>query len=377
MTDLTVSGAQILTPEGWLDGFRLVIRGGRIAQIEPDIGKTDMPGRRFDGGMLVPGFVDIQVNGGGGILFNDQPSIEGIAAIGTAHRQYGTTGFLPTLISDELHVVASAIAATEAAIEARIPGVLGLHVEGPFINHDRSGIHDPKKFRTLDDDAISLLASLRNGVTLVTLAPELAPPGAIATLTARGVIVVAGHSEADYETMARAHAEGMVGVTHLYNAMSQLNARAPGVVGATLDLGLFAGVIVDGHHVHAAALRVAHRALGIDRMMLVTDAMPTVGWNRTQFHIGGREISLRDGMLTSDSGTLAGSHLDMASAVRNAIDMLDVPLADACRMASTTPCTLLELAHQRGTLEVGNIADIVHMNEALAVTTTWIGGQAI
>ena len=370
-----LTGARILTPRGWLDDHAVVIDGGRITALLPATVARDGREVRLDGGLLVPGFIDVQVNGGGGVLFNDQPTVEAVAAIGAAHRAFGTTGFLPTLISDTLDTVARAIAAVDAAMARGVPGVLGIHIEGPFLNPERHGIHDPAHFRTLDADAIALLASLERGVTMVTIAPERAPPGAIAALCERGVIVMAGHSAADYATMQAAKQAGLRGVTHLFNAMSQLQSREPGIVGATLDLGLHAGVIADGHHVHPAALRVAHRVLGSERMLLVTDAMPTVGWDRDRFRLGETEIIARDGALRDAAGTLAGSHLDMAGAVRNAAAMLGVPLADACAMASATPAELVGLSRSHGRIAPGMVADLVHLDEELTVRATWIGGE--
>lgn len=373
MTMKAITGARILGADGWRDGHSLLIDGARIAGIVADVpGDADVV--RLDGGMLVPGFIDTQVNGGGGVLFNDAPTVEGIAAIGAAHRTFGTTGFLPTLISDDLSVIAHAIAAVDAAIAAGVPGVLGIHIEGPFLNTAKRGIHDASKFRRLDADAVTLLSSLTSGRTLVTLAPELAAAGDIAALVARGVIVVAGHSLATYDDMVRARGEGLCGVTHLFNAMTQLESRNPGIVGAVLDMGLYAGIIADGHHVHPAALRVALKAVGPERLMLVTDAMPTVGSADKSFRLGDVEIFAADGMLRSADGTLAGSDLDMAGGVRGAVDMIGVDLVTACAMASGTPAAFLGQAGVRGALAPGLAADIVHLDDDCQVRATWIGG---
>jgi N-acetylglucosamine-6-phosphate deacetylase len=374
MSRVRLQGARILSPGGWLDGHLLVLDGPAIAAIEPDTGPSEAGDVTLEGGLLVPGFIDVQVNGGGGVLFNDRPTVDGIAAIAAAHRAFGTTGLLPTLISDELDVIARAIAAVDRAIVQGVPGVLGIHIEGPFLNAAKRGIHDSGTFRTLDDEAIALLTSLRRGVTMVTLAPELAPPGAIAALARRGAIVMAGHSLADHDSLAAAQADGLRGVTHLFNAMTQMEGRAPGMVGATLDRRLYAGAILDGHHVHPASLRVAHRCLGPDRMLLVTDAMPTVGWDGDGFTVGGTQVFARDGALRSADGTLAGSNLDMAAAVRNAVAMLGVPIAEACTMASSTPAALLGLCGAHGALAPGLAADIVHLDADLRVTGSWIAG---
>jgi N-acetylglucosamine-6-phosphate deacetylase len=338
---------------------------------------ADLSIERVDGGALIPGFVDTQVNGGGGVLFNDEPTVAGITKIAEAHRRFGTTALLPTLISDDFAVIERAITAVDAAIAAGVPGIIGIHIEGPFLNSGKRGIHDAGKFRTLDDDAIAMLSGLGGGRTLVTLAPECAGDGAIAALVARGVIVSAGHSLASYEAMAAAVAEGLSGITHLFNAMTQMEGRAPGMVGAAFDLGITAGLIVDGHHVHPASLRATLRAKGPGELMLVTDAMPTVGGDSDSFILGDKQISEADGALRSADGTLAGSTLDMAAAVRNAVTIMHTDLATASRMASGTPAAFLGLAVSHGDLSPGMRADIVHLDDAMMPRATWIAGQRL
>ncbi|NLG77631.1 MAG: N-acetylglucosamine-6-phosphate deacetylase [Xanthomonadaceae bacterium] len=330
----------------------------------------------LQGRLLMPGFIDVQVNGGGGALFNDDPSIDSIRRIGEAHRRFGTTGFLPTLISDDLHVMSRAIAAVKAAIEARVPGVLGIHIEGPFLNEARKGVHDATKFRELDDDAIALLASLDHGRTLVTLAPEMTTPKMIRKLVRAGVTVSAGHTNAGYADMRAALAEGLCGFTHLFNAMSQLNGREPGAVGAALeDDTSWCGIISDGIHVHPAALRVAYRCRPRDRFVLVTDAMTSVGSDQQRFSLQGRTIEV-DGLVCVDQdGRLAGSNMNMAIAVRNAASILDIDLAEAVRMASTYPAAFLKLEHELGRIASGYRANLVLADEQMNVAATWIDGR--
>jgi N-acetylglucosamine-6-phosphate deacetylase len=368
---------RVLTPQGFESGRAVLVEDGFILGVVP---LEDRPAEarqcELDGDLL-PGFIDLQVNGGGGVLFNDAPTVEGLAAIARAHRQFGTTGMLPTLISDDLDVVARAIAAVEDAIERQVPGILGIHIEGPFLNEAKKGIHDEAKFRLLDGTAIELLSSLKRGRTLVTLAPELAPPGAVRALAERGVIVAAGHTDASLEQVSAALDEGLAGFTHLYNAMTQLGSRAPGVVGAALaDERSWCGLIVDGHHVHPAALQVALRAKGADKLVLVTDAMPTVGSEVKVFRLGGRRILAENGRCTDAAGTLAGSDLDMASAVRNAEAMMDVDFATAVRMASASPARAIGVAGRYGSIEAGAKADLALMDVDKKVVETWIGGRA-
>lgn len=373
MTTALVNGRVVL-PDGAREDLCVVVDGATIAAVGP----TSPPGAQIvdlEGALLLPGFVDAQVNGGGGVLFNDAPALDSIARIGAAHRRFGTTGFLPTLISDDLATVAAAIAAVDEAIAAGVPGVLGIHLEGPFLAEPRRGIHRADKLRMLRDEDIALLCSLQRGRTLVTLAPEAAAPAQIARLVAAGAIVALGHSEADYDTARAAFAAGASGVTHLFNAMSGFGHRAPGVAGAALeDDAIYAGVIADGRHLHPAALRVAVKAKGPERIMLVTDAMPSVGGAEPGFDLQGRHIRLRDGMLTDDAGTLAGSHLTMAGAFANVVAQTGASTAEASRMASGAPAAFLGLAHRIGAIAPGMQADLVAMDDAGRVTATWIAG---
>jgi N-acetylglucosamine-6-phosphate deacetylase len=373
MADALIN-ARVMLPLGLRDDVCVVIDGGHIRAVSsgppPDARIFDCGGR-----LLLPGFIDTQVNGGGGRLFNDDPSIETIATIAAAHRRFGTTGLLPTLISDDLSVVEAGIAAVDAAIGAGVPGVLGIHIEGPFLSPARHGIHLESKLRQLDDAAIDLLTSGRRGRTLVTLAPERATPAQIARLVEAGVIVAAGHSNADYETVRAAIGAGITGFTHLFNAMSQLANRAPGMVGAALeDDSTYAGLIVDGHHLHPATLRVAVRAKGVDRLMLVTDAMPTVGAESDSFILQGRPIDRDGDMLKSADGVLAGSTLTMARAVANMIAEGRVTLRQAAAMASATPAAFLSLADARGAIAAGLAADLVLVEDDFTVSRTWIDG---
>ena len=378
---LAFRNGRIFTDAGLETGKILLVRDGRVESI---VGASQVIGadRVVDlrGQMLVPGFLDTQVNGGGGVLFNENPDVEAIAAIGEAHRRFGTTGFLPTLISDDLHVVARAIGAVREAISKGVPGVLGIHVEGPFLAHERRGVHDGSKLRTLDAESLELLTTPHGGVTMVTLAPEKTSLENIRALAAAGVIVSAGHTNATYEELQPALANGLRGFTHLFNAMSQLQNREPGAVGAALNSDAWCGLIVDGHHVHAATLKIALRAKRHDRFMLVTDAMPSVGASTKSFQIQGRTIqvipALHGDKIVDENGTLAGAHLDMVGAVRNAISLLGLDLADALRMASANPAAFLKLADRVGRIAPGQRADLVLLDEQLAVQQSWIGGVA-
>ncbi len=370
-------GARVFDGTHMLEGRAVVFEQGRILGLPrvQDLG-AGIERHRVEG-LLAPGFIDVQVNGGGGVLYNDVRSVEGIKAIAQAHRAYGTTGLLPTFITDTRETMAQAMEAMRAALSARVPGVLGIHIEGPFISPERKGVHNPDFMRPMEDEDIAIMTSLKEGRTLVTLAPERNSMEAIAHLAAAGVLICAGHTASDYATVMEACRHGLRGFTHLYNAMPPLAGRDPGPVGAALDSpDTWCGLIVDGHHVSDAALRVAIAAKGTERMMLVTDAMSVTGTDLTSFELHGRTIYRKDGRLTTEDGTLAGSDLDMAGAVRNSVQRLGLALPNVLRMASLVPATFLKLDHELGRIAPGYRADLVLLDESLHVRQTWIDGQS-
>ena len=372
-----LTNGRVLTGDVLRDDVAVVLDGDRIAELVAADAAPDGERVDLDGGVLLPGFIDTQVNGGGGVLFNDEPTVEGIAAIAAAHRHFGTTGFLPTLISDDLDVIDRAMRAVEAAIEQGVPGVLGIHIEGPYLSPRRRGIHSLDHLRDLDEEGLALLTSLKRGRTLVTVAPEAAAPAMIGRLAAAGVVVAIGHTNAGYDEARRALDAGATGVTHLFNAMSQLGNREPGVVGAVLDdVNCWCGLIVDGRHVHDATLRIALRARPLDRFMLVTDAMPSVGMTDKVFELNGRRITVQNGVCMDEHGTLAGADLDMASAVRNAVERLGLTLPQAAFMAAAAPAAFMGLSDQRGRIECGLMADLVLLDGDGRTVRTWIGGQS-
>ena len=378
MATTALINAEVLTETGFQKGLAVILEDGRISDLVTDTDARIRAARTHDlrGSKLVPGFIDTQVNGGGGVLFNDEPTIDAVRRIAQAHRRFGTTGMLPTLISDDADVMQRAIAAVDAAIEQNVPGVLGIHLEGPYLAPARKGVHNANKFRVPGADEIAMAASLRHGKTLLTLAPERVPPEVIRDFIARGVIVAAGHTAASFEEMRAALDLGVRGFTHLYNAMTPLGSREPGVVGAALDdAESWCGVIVDGHHVHPASLRVALDAKPRGKIILVTDAMPPVGSDNPSFRINGEIATAHDGLLTVPDGTLAGSVLDMAQAMRNTVAWLDVPLDEAVRMASTYPAEFIGLGASHGRIAPGYAADLVALDDDLRVTATWIAGS--
>jgi len=355
----------------------VLVDGSRIAALVP---RRDVPAgvpvaALPEGLWLAPGFIDTQVNGGGSILFNDTPTPDAIATIVRAHRKFGTTALLPTLITDVPETTAKAIRAVDEAA-ASMPGVIGIHLEGPFLSPERPGVHDPRRLRRPNDDDLAMITAKRRGVTLVTLAPEQVPSGFVTALASAGVRVALGHSMATYVETRAAMADGLTGFTHLFNAMRPLASREPGPVTAALENpAAWFGMIVDGVHVDPAVLRLALR--GLAQPMLVTDAMPPVGANGSAFTLYGDEITVRDGRCLRRDGTLAGSMLDMASAVRNSVDLLGVGLTDALRFASSNPANFLGLGHSLGRLAPDYRADLVAFDPtSIEVVSTWVAGAS-
>ena len=380
MTTLALTHAQVLTDEGFRLDAAVLIEGGRIVDIvdAADAVRRADEMRDLHGAWLLPGFIDIQVNGGGGVLFNNATSVDALRTIMAGHRRFGTTAMLPTLISDDVDVMERAVAATRAAIAQGVPGILGIHLEGPYLAPARKGTHNENTFRVPDAVEIGKVTALDNGITLVTLAPERVPAETIRAFVERGAIVFAGHTAADYAQTRAGIAAGIRGFTHLFNAMTPMQGREPGVVGAALeDPDIWCGVIVDGVHVHPASLRVAIAAKPRGKIVLVTDAMPMVGSNSPSFDLYGETITAVDGVVRNAAGSLAGSALDMASAVRNSVRLLGLPLDEAARMAATYPAECLGIADRRGRIAPGLAADLVALSrDELQVIDTWIAGVA-
>ncbi|AWK89500.1 N-acetylglucosamine-6-phosphate deacetylase [Azospirillum thermophilum] len=376
-----LTGARIFTGETILDGHALLIGEGRILDILA-------PGRAApaaetvrleDGDLIAPGFIDIQVNGGGGVLFNGTPTAEGALAIAAAHRRFGTTAVLPTVITDTPECLQSAAEAAVAAVATPGGGVLGIHFEGPFIALERAGAHDRRFVRRPDEADLAFLGALParmpGGRVLLTLAPECVEDEAICRLIAAGLILSVGHTMASAERVVEALDLGMRGVTHLFNAMPGIVNRQPGPAGAAMADGRpWCGLIVDGHHVHPLMLRAAVAARPRGRMMLVTDAMPPTGTDADSFLLNGRTIYRRDGKLVLADGTLAGADLDMAAAVRNVPALLGLPLEEGLRMASLYPAQFLGLEGERGRVAPGWRADLTLLGRDLTVRGTWVEG---
>lgn len=360
------------------DNAAVLIDGVSIAGVVPrrELPATSPLRELPEGAWLAPGFIDIQVNGGGDALFNDTPTPETIRTIVAAHRKLGTTAILPTLISDSFEKMRTALAAVDAAIGTE-PGVLGIHLEGPFLSPEKAGVHTRAALRRPTADDVSAITASRRGVTLVTLAPEQVPDDFVKKLAAAGVRIALGHSMATYAQTKAAMEVGLNGFTHLFNAMRPLASREPGPIAAALESpDAWYGLIVDGIHVAPAMLRLAFR--GVGRPILVSDAMPPVGGVQNSFALYGETISVQNGRCTRADGTLAGACLDMASAVRNCVRLCDLPLMDALRFASTNPAEFLGLGGTLGRLAPGMRADMVALDPAtIEVLDCWVAGAHV
>jgi N-acetylglucosamine-6-phosphate deacetylase len=376
MTRFAIAGAEIFDGAKRRAQHAAIVDGARILDVVPEaVVPGDLPVHRLSGGVLAPGFVDAQVNGGGGVLLNDAPTADGVRTICDAHGQFGTTALLPTLITDSPEITARAVTTVKQAIASGTLGCLGLHLEGPFLSPERKGAHDANLIRSMTDADVDQLLSLGIETLLVTLSPDRVPPAIIRRLVDGGVIVSLGHSNATYDQVLAAVDAGARGITHLFNAMSPLTHRAPGAVGGALDSGaLWCGLIADGHHVHPAAIGIALRAKRQPgRIFLVTDAMSTVGSDRQTITLNGRTVWRRNGALELEDGTLAGSDLDMMSGVRYLVKQVGVELGEALRMASTYPAEFLKRL-ELGRIAPGARADLVHIDDHLKARAVWRAG---
>ncbi|UTF61436.1 N-acetylglucosamine-6-phosphate deacetylase [Gilvimarinus sp. DA14] len=373
-------GARIFTGDRFIDNQALIISGSEIfALLENDnvvLKHPDAEIVQLNGGILAPGFIDLQVNGGGGAFFTNDTSVGALQTMLDGHRPTGTTGMLPTLISDTRQTHQAGVKAVSDALAQNMAGILGIHIEGPFFDMDKRGAHNAKYIREIEGEDLNWLTHISDAKVMLTLAPEHANPGQIRQLVEAGVIVCAGHTNAHYDDVLQAVEEGLSGFTHLYNAMRPQTGREPGVVGAALDTDTtWCGIICDNHHVHPASVRTAINAKPKGKVYLVTDAMSTVGSEQKSFTIYGEEIFEKDGALVNAEGRLAGSAIGMIDAVRISHQDVGLSLEECLRMASLYPAEYLQLHHQLGRIEQNYRADLVHFTHDFSVTATWVAGD--
>ena len=369
------------SPGGTRGPIAIRIEGGRIAAVGPDAGALDDGmARRFDGAGLVvaPGFIDLQINGAAGHDLTTEP--ERVWAVGAALGRYGVTAFVPTLVSAGAAIIERARAASAAGPPAGYVGAtpLGWHVEGPFLSPKRAGAHDPASLRPPDVAAVAGW-SPETGIRTVTVAPEL--PGAldvIRMLVVGGVLVSAGHSAATYAEAKAGFDAGIRWVTHLFNAMAPLDHREPGLAGAAIeDPRVTIGLIPDGLHVHPALVSIVSRAVGVERLTIVTDAIAALGMDPGEHHLAGRKVRVHGGSARLEDGTLAGSVISLDAAVRNLAAYCGGDVAAALAAVTNVPASLLGITADRGALRPGMIADVTLLTPDLEVVLTLAAGQVI
>jgi N-acetylglucosamine-6-phosphate deacetylase len=380
MTLTAITGGRIFDGREWHDGKTLVVEDGHVAALSNAV----PPGARridADGALVVPGFIDLQVNGGGGAMFNSEPTPEGIATIAKAHARFGTTKLLPTLITDNREITAEARKAGREAAARNIPGFLGIHLEGPHLSVSRKGAHDPKLIRPMEPDDLDALRQYRAeaGLLLTTLAPESTSHVQVRALKQAGVTVSLGHTDTTCANALTYFEAGARMSTHLFNAMSPLGHREPGLVGATIHSGTaYAGIIADGFHVDPVAMGVAMRAKqGPGKIFIVTDAMSTIGTDDTGLLLNGRQIYREGGRLTLADGTLAGADIDMLSSVLFVHHKLGFPLEEAIRMASLYPAEAMGVGDRHGRLLPGYAADFILLEPSLSIRSVFIDGAEL
>ena len=372
MPSITVE--QVLTPQGMQKHQRIDIENGYISKIGPAAENET----HFQVHTLLPGYVDTQVNGGGGVLFNQAPCEDALNTMAEAHLRYGSTSMLPTIITDNAATMAQAAQAVANVIAQQHSTIKGIHFEGPFLSTAKKGVHDASFIRTPSDKEIATLCRNDIGKVLLTVAPETVSPDFIKEISQEGVIVAIGHTNASFEQVNKALQAGATGFTHLYNAMSAFTSREPGAVGAALmNSAAYSGLIVDHHHVHPQSALFAINTKGAHRIMLVTDAMAHVGSDITRLPFFDTEIIRQGDKLTTPEGTLAGSCLDMHSALVNTCRDLNVTLAKASEMASLTPARFVGLDDEIGVIASGYRANFVALDETLNLCNVWVNGELI
>ncbi|WP_244627828.1 N-acetylglucosamine-6-phosphate deacetylase [Lentilitoribacter sp. Alg239-R112] len=382
MNNKAIIGANIFDAEKTHKNSALLLSDGKIIAIVAD---HEVPSEyeviSVDGGTLTPGFIDLQVNGGGGVLLNDEPTIDGIRTICDAHAKFGTTSLLPTLITDDFDNTKRAIEAGIEAHKQNVPGFLGLHLEGPHLSTQKKGAHDPSLIRKMTDEDVKILIDGRKNLPnlMITVGIETVTLQQIKVLSEANIIVSLGHTNCTYEQAVEASESGATCATHLFNAMSPLTHREPGLVGAAINEGaFFCGLIADGHHVHPAPLSIALAAKrGPGKAFLVTDAMSTIGTDLTSFTLNDRTIYRNNGILTLENGTLAGADLDMISAVLNIQKLTDMDPEEAIRMATLYPAQCMGISGHIGTLNSGASADIIHIGTKNEIKNVWRRGQQL
>lgn len=372
---------RIYTGHDILDGYAVVISDAHIQQVCP---VEQLPSSieivDLKGAILAPGFIDLQLNGCGGVMFNDDPkdvSVKTLEIMQKANERSGCTSYLPTLITSSDDLMKQAISVMQDYLKKNQNQALGLHLEGPYISKEKKGTHNPAFIRTPDSTMLDYLAAHADAITKITLAPEMVSAQDIQKLSKAGIVVSAGHSNSTYEQARAGFAAGIRFATHLYNAMPVIAGRTPGLMGAIFDTPeIYAGIIADGHHVAWASIRNAKRLKG-DKLILVTDATAPAGTNMDHFLFAGKTIYYRDGICVDENGTLSGSALTMIEAVANSVEHAGIPLDEALRMASLYPARAIGVDSRLGSIEPGKVANLTAFTKDYKIITTIVNGDKV
>jgi len=371
-------GSQIFCGERFYDNHALLVEGKSIVDI---VDKNNTPDNfnkiELDQGILAPGFIDLQVNGGGGVLFNNSPNKESLITIIKAHQFFGTTSVMPTVISDSMEVLEQCIKTVTEEIKNN-SSLLGIHIEGPFFNTKYRGVHQKQYISTINSDYLNLFESLKGLPVMLTLAPECISSKELKHLTSLGIKTLAGHSDASYDELDDAIKNGLDGFTHLFNAMGQISAREPGVVGSALHFeNTFASIIVDLHHVHPSLIQLAYQLKPTGKLFFISDSMATINHGKPSFELYDEVVNESDGRLVNSEGKLAGSSITQIDAVKNAYQKCNIPLNQALAMASRYPAEYLGIENHLGSLKPGYRADLVHFDSNFKVHNAWVSGKQI
>ena len=371
-------GAQLFSGKEFFDNRALLIDGENIIDV---INEHDIPNnfeiQKLNGGILSPGFIDLQVNGGGGKLFNNSPDKESLNAIIEAHQHFGTTSIMPTVISDSLNVLKRCATTISEEIENN-KSLLGVHIEGPFFNVKYRGVHQKQYINTINSDYLNLFKSLQDFPVMLTLAPECISTKQLKHLKSLGFKILAGHTDASYDQLEEAIKYGLDGFTHLFNAMGQISAREPGVVGSALTFdNTTASIIVDLHHVHPSLIQMAYKQKPQGKLFFVSDSMATIHHGEPSFELYDEVVSESNGRIINSEGKLAGSSITQIDAIKNAYQSCNIPLNEALAMASRYPAEYLGVANYLGSLKSGYRADLTHFGLDFQVQNVWIAGKQL
>jgi len=372
-----LTNCTIYTTDSILTNHTVVVEEGHISRIQP-VTELDSAIKQIDlqGANLCPGFIDLQINGCGGVMFNGDISEQTLETMQSANLKSGTTSYLPTLITSSNEDITKALTVTRQYMDKKSNEVLGVHLEGPFLSLAKKGIHRAEFIRQPEQAMVDLICASNDVVTTITVAPENVSSDVIEQFIKAGINVSIGHSNATYEQASATIDSGATLATHLFNAMSSMIGREPGMLGAIYDHHLYAGIIVDGFHVSYPNIRISKRLLG-EKLILVTDATAPVNADIDQFDFVGTSVYYKEGKCVGKDGTLGGSALTMIDAIKNSVKHVGIELQEAIRMATLYPARAISIDHKLGSISAGKIANLTVFNDDYRVTATIVNGELL